>query len=55
MQEQLKKAENEKAEAKKRELEFLKKQREIEEKEKNFELEMEKKIFEEKKKIENSP
>ncbi|RKW24463.1 DUF2130 domain-containing protein [Candidatus Gracilibacteria bacterium] len=54
MQNQLKKAEEEKLEAKKKELEFLKKQREIEEKEKNFELEMEKKLFEERKKIEDS-
>ena len=52
MQEQLKKVEEEKREAKKVELEMLKKARELEEKEKNFELEMEKKIINEKKKIE---
>lgn len=44
MQEQLLKAEKERAESKKVELEMMKKQRDLEEKEKNFELEMEKKL-----------
>lgn len=52
-EERLKKAEDERNEAKKRELEFLKKQRELEDKEKNFELELEKKLFDERKKMTN--
>jgi len=52
MKERLKKAEEDRQESKKRELEFIKKQRELEDKEKNFELEIEKKLLFEKKKIE---
>lgn len=52
MWDRLKKAEDEQQEAKKKELEFIKKHRELENKEKNFELEMEKKMIEERKKIE---
>ena len=47
MQEQILKAEKESEEAKKKELEILKKQRDLEDKEKNFELEMEKKLLKE--------
>ena len=47
MQEQILKAEKESAEAKKKELIFIKKQRELEDKEKNFDLEMEKKMLKE--------
>ncbi|MDD3793848.1 MAG: DUF2130 domain-containing protein [Candidatus Gracilibacteria bacterium] len=54
MASRLQKAEEEQVQAKKLELEFLKKQRELEDKEKNFELEIEKKLFEERKVIEKN-